>query len=415
MRNLFLAITLLFTYIASAQKNCASTDYLHLQLKEDAGLAAKLASQEEYISKRIQSQQRTFGIEGSYIPAPAVIRIPVVVHVLYNSAAQNISDAQIHSQLKALNEDYRKKNVDISKVPEIYHHLAADCSIEFVLAKQDPSGKPTTGIVRRQTPIQVFGLDDRIKFSSLGGDDAWDSQSYLNIWTGNLAGGLIGYSSPIGGSAQKDGVVIRYDAFGTTGNLRAPFNKGRTATHEIGHWLGLFHIWGDEYCGDDKVEDTPPQHTASRGCPSVLTTSCNNNGNMFMNFMDLTNDECMNMFTAGQRKRMRAAFDPGGPRTALLESLGAVSVNGDTEHGIPSEEPSLVQTNLYPNPARDVIYLSVDSQIGTVIKVTDRLGQLQLQARVRADVHTINISTLKPGVYFISGIPGQPSVRFVKL
>jgi hypothetical protein len=164
-----------------------------------------------------------------------------VVHLLYNNAAQNISDAQIKSGIAALNRDFRKLNSDTASIPQAFKHLAADVEIEFHLATADPKGAATTGIVRKATGVPAWNMDDKIKLSAEGGDDAWDSRSYLNIWLGNTRR-LLGYATPPGGEEHLDGLVINVTAFGTI-NTSGPYNLGRTAVHEAGHWLGLHHIW----------------------------------------------------------------------------------------------------------------------------------------------------------------------------
>ena len=245
-----------------------------------------------------------------------VIVIPVVVHVLYHTAIQNISDEQVLSQIRVLNNDYRRLNADTINTPFPFKNVAADTRLVFCLAKVDPNGRYTPGIIRKHTNEEVFLADDAMKFSSSGGDNAWDSKKYLNIWVCNLFGRTLGYSVYPGGPADKDGVVIKCDVFGTTANVAAPYNKGRTATHEIGHWLGLKHLWGDADCGDDGIDDTPTQQTYNNYCPSFPhTSSCSINlyGDMFMNFMDFTDDACLNMFTQGQKNRMRSTFALGEP------------------------------------------------------------------------------------------------------
>ena len=197
-----------------------------------------------------------------------MITIPVVVHVLYNNAIQNISDAQVNSQIDVLNEDFRKLNLDISNLPNVFSALAADCQIQFCLAKRDPNGNATNGIVRKSTTITSFSSNDNIKRSANGGSDPWNTSQYLNIWSGNLGGGLLGYAQFPGGAAATDGVVLLYNTVGRVGTLMAPYNKGRTATHEVGHWLNLRHIWGDANCGSDLVNDTPTQQTSNFGCPT---------------------------------------------------------------------------------------------------------------------------------------------------
>ena len=246
-----------------------------------------------------------------------LITIPVVVHVVYKRAAENISKGQIRSQLKVLNRDFRGTNPDRSTVPDPWKSLVGDAKIEFALAKKDPRGRPTDGITRTETELDAFPASgDPVKKKSAGGVAAWPTNRYLNIWVCNLAEGLLGYAQFPGGPARTDGVVILYSAFGTEGAARPPFNKGRTATHEIGHWLNLRHIWADTMgCGGtDHVADTPNAAGPNYGKPKFPSISCQNgpSGDMFMNYMDYVDDAAMFMFTDGQVTRMNAALS--GPR-----------------------------------------------------------------------------------------------------
>jgi hypothetical protein len=243
-----------------------------------------------------------------------VARIPVVVHVVHNTADQNLSMAQIESQINVLNRDFRATNPDVSTVPSVFGNLVADARIEFHLATTDPDGNPTDGVTRTQTSQPEFGTDDGIKSAAKGGRDPWPTDRYLNIWTGQLGGGLLGYAQFPGGPPETDGVVIRHSAFGTTGTVTPPFHLGRTATHEIGHFFNLFHIWGDDGdgCGgSDEVDDTPNAGGPNYGTPSFPKLSCNNapNGDLFVNYMDYVDDPAMVMFTRGQAARMEACLD----------------------------------------------------------------------------------------------------------
>ena len=247
--------------------------------------------------------------------------IPVVVHVVFNTREQNLPSRQVQSQIDVLNADYRMRNGDVSNVPEPFRPLAADVRIEFRLATVDPEGNPTNGITRTASRVKEFPVDDSMKFSSRGGADAWPRGRYLNMWVCPLAGGVLGYAQLPGAPSAIDGVVINHTAFGTFGTAVPPFDKGRTTTHEVGHWLNLLHIWGDDgtgCSGSDFVEDTPNQAGPNYGVPSFPHVSCDNgpDGDMFMNFMDYTDDACMCMFTAGQVRRMDATLD--GPRRELL-------------------------------------------------------------------------------------------------
>jgi hypothetical protein len=253
-----------------------------------------------------------------------VIRIPVVVHVVWNEATQNISDEQIQSQIDVLNQDFRRLNPDVSQVPAVWQSLVGDAQIEFFLAEEDENGNRTSGITRTQTTEVSFSSDERVKSNATGGADPWPSDRYLNMWVCQLGGGLLGYAQFPGGPAATDGVVITHTGFGTTGTAATPFHLGRTATHEIGHWLNLYHIWGDDgsgCTGSDEVNDTPNQAGPNIGKPSFPHISCNNgpNGDMFMNYMDYTDDDGMCMFTAGQIIRMEATLE--GPRSSFLKNM----------------------------------------------------------------------------------------------
>ncbi|MET8768003.1 zinc metalloprotease [Streptomyces sp. NPDC004658] len=270
----------------------------------------------EYAGNRVTIENTAFAYEQAQqtTARQGVIDIPVVVHVVFNTPEQNIGDAQIQSQIDVLNKDYRAANPDVSRVPDVWKDLVADTRVEFHLARTDSLGRPTNGITRTETPHRDFDTDDMVKFSLSGGMDAWPANTYLNIWVCQLRRGLLGYAQFPGGAASTDGVVITYSAFGTTGTATAPFNGGRTATHEIGHWLNLRHIWGDddEGCsGSDFVADTPNQAGPNLGSPAFPHVTCGNapNGDMFMNYMDYTDDAAMFMFTKGQAARMDAALD----------------------------------------------------------------------------------------------------------
>jgi hypothetical protein len=269
-----------------------------------------------YINNRMVSEANAMLASVRRTARTGVCVIPVVVHVVAKTAAQNISDAQVNSQIQVLNRDFRMTNTDIGAVPAAFQPLAADARIEFALATTDPDGNPTTGILRVSTTADDFTDDDRVKSASTGGSDAWPADRYLNIWVCQLTPWL-GYAQFPGAPAATDGVVVLHSAFGTTGTAAAPFDLGRTTTHEVGHWLNLRHIWGDVIgcTGNDLVADTPVQSGPNFGCPSFPSVTCSNgpNGDLFMNYMDYTDDACMVMFTAGQVARMDACLDGDRP------------------------------------------------------------------------------------------------------
>jgi Pregnancy-associated plasma protein-A len=244
---------------------------------------------------------------------PAVPRVvPVVVHVLHKKASENLSEEQIRGQIDALNRDFRAANTDRTEIPQPFVCRAADAMIEFALASTDPQGDPTDAITRTATSRASFRADDSMKTAAGGGIPPWPTDRYLNLWVCTLADGLLGYAQFPGGPAATDGVVILNSAFGTTGTASPPFDRGRTATHEVGHYFNLRHIWGDrEDCGGtDLVQDTPNALMPNYGKPAFPSVSCGNgpHGDMFMNFMDYVDDDSMHMFTMGQVARMQATL-----------------------------------------------------------------------------------------------------------
>lgn len=319
MKRLLLLLLLVATGNIMAQRNCGSTEYLEQQLNADPAIKQNMDEIEKATQEYIRANFKTSG---------TVITIPVVVHVVYNrrSASQNISNAQILSQIAILNQDFRRLNSDANSTWD----QAADSEIEFCLASVDPSGNPTSGITRKKSNKRSFSYTtDDVKFSSSGGTNAWPSGEYLNIWVCNLGSGLLGYAQFPGGAASTDGVVVDYAYFGNTGTATAPFNLGRTTTHEVGHWLNLRHIWGDGGCAvDDFCADTPQSDGPNYGC-ATGHTSCLT-VDMVENYMDYSDDACMNLFTTDQSDRMNALFQPNGFRASLLNSGGCGSGNPPT-------------------------------------------------------------------------------------
>lgn len=262
------------------------------------------------------------------IAAAPVRKIPVVVHVVWSNDRENISEEQILSQIDSLNRDYRATNADLAELPEPFKKDIGDARIEFVLATTDPNGKSTNGITRTKTTTRAFKVrDDSVRYARNGGVDAWDASKYLNIWVCTLAEGIWEYTQFPGGPRETDGMVIQNTAFGTTGTATSAFDRGRSATHGIGHYLNLLHIWGDVTgcAGNDFVADTPNALQPNSGNPVFPHISCNNgpHGDMFMNYMDNVDDGAMMMFTKGQVVRMHATL--AGPRKDLR---GAEKVSG---------------------------------------------------------------------------------------
>lgn len=300
-------------------RTCATNRVHERLLRDEPGYAQRRAECED---------QAWLAARRGFVGRSGCTSIPVVVHVVTGPDTQAVSDAQVRSQIDALNNDFRKRNPDVSSVPAPFQRLAADSRIQFELATTDPQGNPTTGITRTATTVAAFTDDDAVKSSTTGGADAWPTEGYLNIWVCRLAGGLLGYAQFPGGPPATDGAVINYTAFGTIGTAQEPFHLGRTSTHEIGHWLNLRHIWGDDGTGcngSDFVADTPNQGGPNYGKPTFPTVSCLNgpDGDMFMNYMDYVDDAAMTMFTSGQVTRMQAALD--GPRRMIGNTVPCAS------------------------------------------------------------------------------------------
>ena len=298
------------------QRNCGTMQHLEFLQSKDPQLKVRMQDNEKKLQNWIKNNANE--------KLSNIIAIPVVVHVVYNNNNENISDQQIQSQIDILNEDFRRLNADAVNTPSAFLSVSADCQIEFCLATTDPNGNSTTGITRTSTSQTSFSTNDGVKYSSSGGVNAWNTSDYLNMWVCDLSGGLLGYAQFPGGTVSSDGVVCDYAYFGNIGTATSPYDLGRTATHEVGHWLNLRHIWGDSNCGNDFCNDTPEHSASNYGCPSYPSTSnCNGNGtsgDMFMNYMDYTNDACMNIFTQDQKTRMIACINNN--RSGLLTSNG---------------------------------------------------------------------------------------------
>lgn len=288
------------------QRACAAQEVLDAQLAADPKLRERL--------ENIEAHTRT-AIASGRLNELGEIVIPVVVNVLYRTSQENISNTQIQSQIDVLNEDFSATNADVSNTPSIFTNAVADIGIKFELVK----------VVRKYSSKRSWRTNDDMKRSSRGGINPTSPTTHLNIWIVNrmTSGGstILGYAQFPGGNSATDGVVIGYNFFGRTGVLSAPFNKGRTATHEVGHWMNLRHIWGDATCGNDFVGDTPQHNTYNFGCPSYphYSTCSGSPVEMTMNYMDYTDDACMYMFSNGQKNRSLAIFAPGGPRAAFAQ------------------------------------------------------------------------------------------------
>ena len=282
-------------------RGCASHEVHEQQLRENPELAAKMQEIERFTENAITNGRLVNGR----------IEIPVVVNVLYRTAAENISLTQIQSQIDVLNKDFNGQNSDFNQVPTVFSGVKANVGITFVL----------DAVYRKSTTKSSWGTRDAMKKSKQGGINPTSPTTKLNLWVCTIGGGILGYAQFPGGSSATDGVVIDSRYLGTTGTATAPFNKGRTATHEVGHWMNLRHIWGDTTCGSDLVSDTPTHNTANYGIPAFphYSTCSGNPIEMTMNYMDYTDDAGMYMFSNGQKSRMLAIFASGGSRNSFAQ------------------------------------------------------------------------------------------------
>ncbi|HAE13869.1 MAG TPA: hypothetical protein DCG24_06525 [Bacteroidetes bacterium] len=291
-------------------QRCGIDAYTQYKISQDPKYAVRLTEAEHAIQEWLDANHIDTRSGGD------TYTIPVVVHVIWKTATQNISDAQVMSQIDILNEDFQRMNADTVNTPAGFKPVAGSLPVQFCLAQRDPDDEPTNGIERRETTVTTFGLDDQMKFYASGGLDQWDPTRYFNIWVCNISGGILGYGEfPTGTVSDTYGVVIDYQYFGDQGTATPPYDLGRTATHELGHCFNLRHIWGDDgsSCGgSDLVDDTPNQGSENYGCPGYPkydACSPSGDGVMFMNYMDYTDDDCMNMFTEGQADRMWSAIE----------------------------------------------------------------------------------------------------------
>lgn len=399
MKGLFFIIFFLAIYsLPRAQEKCSSASYLQEQIAKDPVISERMQAIEKHTAA-INTQENSRVTIGTN-----VIKIPVVIHVVYHTQDEKLSAAKLNSQIEALNKYFRRQNADTVNAPLYFRQFGADCEIEFQLAVSDPKRRSTSGIVYKYSPIVKWKADDQVKFSASMGDDAWDPTTYLNIWVCNLDR-FAGYATMPGGDLKKDGLVISYSVFGTNNNTNG-YSMGKTAVHEVGHWLNLKHLWGDEYCGDDGVGDTPKQASYTVGCPKTSRVTCGNGpyGDMYMNYMDYTNDDCINMFTQGQKQRMRSLFAAGGVRSGFLSSKG-LDAPLIVESALPEDEPKWLHPQVYPNPAASQLNLDLtyDARwLGKTIYISNLQGQNVMTLVISSKRQQIDISRLTPGVYFLA-------------
>ncbi len=405
MKHLFLLLPFLtlLTTPTTAQQRSATIDYNQTLFARDPNAARKNAEVEQKI------QQLASGNKLASVP----VIVPVVVHVVWNQAVENIPDSQIVSQIEVMNEDFNRLNADTVNTPGIFQSVAASANIQFCLAQVDPNGNPTTGIHRVQTTASSWSPVTRVMDNAYGGTDVWDPANYMNIYVCNITNGLLGMASFPGGPPATEGIIIYYRVFGRVGNLMAPYNLGRTATQEAGHYFQLYPIDYNFCTGTnanncltqgDRVCDTPPQDF-SINCFSPSVNTCTETSpfpppytsdmpDMNCNFEGFAADSCMNMFTLGQAQRMNAtiaAYYTWQQNTAVLcQPLSVI------EH---ADETSVT---VFPSIASDYFAVKSNNSIQSIF-ISDALGKNVIQLEnLKLTETDINIAHLNAGLYFVS-------------
>lgn len=392
------------------KKRCGEFEAVQERDKVSPGYANRVDAAFSYAKQIAEANKANRGASDT------VYRIRCVFHVVYTNAGENIPDSLIYNQLDILNRDYRRLNADTVQTREVFQPFAADAGIEFYLADTDPSGNPTTGITRSlgspAIPFLGFSINDEVKKASTGGVDAWPTDKYLNIWVCNLFGGIVlGYAYPPSNAPNWDasqfadsvfqGVVLHYGAVGE-GNpaaIDATVDGGRSAVHEIGHYLGLRHIWGDGDCSlDDGINDTPDADAASQQACDTSKNTCVESPvdypDMIENYMDYSDDRCLNMFTHEQVGIMRA----------MLQTSRAGIATTSVVSGINKEE-AFSSVQLFPNPSTGLVTLKVYADGGEKYsyEVFNAIGEKLAVAGngMFAASQTIDLSNQPTGIYMV--------------
>lgn len=414
-KTLLLAVLLAAALTPIAQVNqtrCGTFDLMKQKEEKTPGYLNRVNAcfnQAKLLAEQIRANRST---------ADTVYRIQVVFHVVYTTPQENIPDSVILNQLQVLNQDFRRQNADTTQTRNEFKPVAADAGIEFYLATTDPNGNPTNGITRTAgTPaLATFGFNpssDDIKQTATGGADAWPTDRYMNIWTGNIfLGVVLGYAFPPDNAPNWDttqftdsahqGVVLHYAAVGS--NFSAPIDAtvagGRSAVHEIGHYLGLRHIWGDGDCTmDDGLADTPDAADASQQTCDTTVNTCPESqtefADMIENYMDYSDDRCLNMFTQDQIGIMRA----------ILQTSRAGIATVDIQTNLQSAQDNIQTIQLFPNPGTGVFNLNVQVKNGTTytFEILNSIGSkllTQTQLSSHRNHQVFDISAQAAGIYF---------------
>ncbi len=434
MKKLFpflMCVTFINLYAQQNIIRCAFDEANNIQ--SERNLNYKKAITESFNYAKVIAQHNAYKRNSD-----SVLRIPVVVHIVYKTTQQNIPDSLVYSQIEILNRDFRRQNSDTATLRSIFDGLGKDSGIEFYLAFEDPDGNPTTGITRTQTTRDAFtfslfgggGLDD-VKFDSLQGKNSWNTNEYLNIWVCNTVdpqsffGAVLGYAYPPQGAPnwpvdafpadpRVEGVVIHFEVFGSPNPYAvgdfAVANKGRTAVHEIGHYLGLRHIWGDGQAAifggtdctvDDGIADTPNSGNNSQAGCNANKNTCNDGPgdlpDMWENYMDYSEESCQTIFTEGQVDIMRAMLQTA--RSGLLQGKCIDTTNVGVKESI-----TTLAVNIYPNPSSGIINIDFGTVTNNVkVSITNTIGNVvsEFVFNNNQSQYAINTNNFSKGIYFM--------------
>lgn len=417
MKRLLLLLTLNGLLIAAiAQQNitrCFTTEVMTEYEKQNPGYLTRVNQIFNEAKANVKSQA------SSRSTPDTIFKIRTVFHIVYTNAADSIPDSWIYSQIEILNEDFRRKNADTNITRAEFLPFAGDAKIEFELADQDPDGFYTTGITRTKgTPPPFLGFspfNDEVKSYTTGGRDPWPTDKYLNVWVCNAFNGLgiLGYAFPpsnapnwpanSGTDSAKQGVVMHYPVVGSlnTAPIDLTVTKGRSAVHEIGHYLGLRHIWGDGDCtAEDGIDDTPNAIDANQQTCDYNANTCTDSPidypDMLENFMDYSDDRCLNMFTHQQISLMRYML-----RTSRAGIVSEEIIEYPTAI---SEVTKSLEVKVYPNPSlgRLNVEMNEANSQNASLEIFSIVGESVLKfLNLKNGSNAFDISSLADGMYTI--------------